>query len=554
MLDRFLKKTEFSSYEDFIENYAVNVPENFNFSYDVVDVWAETEPDKTALIYCNDEGYEHVFSFREISRRSMQIANMLKRLGVVKGCRVLLMLRRRYEYWLTACALHRIGAVLIPASIQMASKDIAYRCDAAGVMTVIAVNDEYTVTQIEHAALPTVRNRILVDGERDGWISFDEYEKEADVFLRPEGKEQTHNDDTMLMYFTSGTTGMPKMVMHTFTYPLGHITTAKYWQCVENNGLHMTVSDSGWAKFGWGNIYGQWICGSAILGYDYHRFDAHRLLEIMQKYPLTTFCVPPTIYRFLIKEDLSAADLSGIKRCTTAGEPLNPEVYDRFLEQTGQRIVEGFGQSESSVLMANFPWVEYHGGSMGKPSPLYRFDVIDAEGRSCGIGEEGELVVRFGDGPLPLGLACGYYRNPEKTEEVWDHGVYHTGDKVWYDESGYYWYLGRNDDMIKCSGYRIGPFEVESVLMEHPSVLECCITAVPDALRGQIVKATIVLAKGYEPSDALIKELQTYVKKNTAPYKYPRLVEFVDELPKTVSGKIQRNVIRARDEAKRRGY
>ena len=548
---RFLPMDEFNSYEDLKKNYKVKVPDNFNFTYDVVDEWARIEPGKTALVYCNDEGEEITFTFNDISELSAKTANWLKSLGIKKGDAVMLMLRRRYEYWIIACALHRIGAILIPTSIQMSSKDISYRCKAAQVKMIIALNDKYTVEQVEHAAAESLCFKATVNGRRDGWLCFDECIKEQpSVFPRPLGEDATHNDDVLLLYFTSGTTGMPKMVMHNFTYPLGHITTAKYWQRVVNNGMHMTVSDSGWAKFGWGNIYGQWICGTSILGYDQERFDAHKLLAVMQKYPLTTFCVPPTIYRYLIKEDLSTYDFSHIKHCTTAGEPLNPEVYNRFLEQTGLEIVEGFGQSESSVMLANFIGVKYRLGSMGKPAPLYDIDVIDQDGNSCEAGEEGELVVRNTDLNSPVGLSTGYYRDPERTAAVWKDGVYHTGDKVWYDEYGYFWYLGRNDDMIKCSGYRIGPFEVESVLMEHPAVMECCITAVPDAVRGQIVKATIVLTKKYQASDELMKELQTFVKKNTAPYKYPRIIEFVEELPKTVSGKIQRNVIRNADAIK----
>ena len=545
LINRFLPRTEFSSYEDFIQNYRLNVPENFNFGFDVADAWAEAEPDKKALVWCDDHGGEKTFTFSDISRLSNQAANWFVSRGVKKGGRVLLILRRRWEYWVCAVALHKIGATVIPASLQLTAKDIDYRVTAAEVSMMLCVADDYLISQVEASGVDTPR--VLVAGKRDGWDSFD-FESMPDVFERPSGQEAAQNEDLMLMYFTSGTTGMPKMVRHNFVHPLGHIVTAKYWQQVRNNGLHMSVSDSGWAKFGWGKIYGQWICGTAIFAYDMDKFVPKNLLQKMQDYKLTTFCAPPTMYRFMLLEDIKSYDLSSIKHCCNAGEPLNPEVYKRFFELTGLRLTEGMGQSETSVLVANFEWFEPRPGSMGKPAPLYDIDLIDGEGNSCEAGVEGEIVIRGLDNPT--GLFKGYHNDPEYNARVFHDGVYATGDVAWRDDDGYYWFIGRNDDVIKCSGYRIGPFEVESALIEHPAVIECAVTAVPDPVRGQVVKATVVLAAGYEPGEALVKELQEHVKHVTAPYKYPRIVEFVAELPKTVSGKIKRAQIRQSDSGK----
>lgn len=553
LLHKFLDRVEFDSYEDFKNNYKLNVPENFNFGFDVVDAWAEYDKEKVALVWCNDEGVEKRFTFEDIKKYSNKTANFFKSIGIKKGDRVLLILRRRYEYWICAVALHKIGAILIPASLQLTKKDIAYRNNAAGVSVNIVVNDNYIIEQTElaEAESPTLKHKIIVDGKRDGWISFDDaIESMSDVFERPTGEDATHNDEIFLTYFTSGTTGMPKMVAHNHTYPLGHIVTAKYWQKVIDNKLHMTVSDSGWAKFGWGKIYGQWISGAGIFAYDMIKFNQHNLLEKLVKYRPATFCAPPTIFRFMIQEDLSKYDLSFITHCCTAGEPLNPEVYNKWYELTGLRMCEGFGQSESSVLVANFDGFEPNPGSMGKPSPLYNIDIIDEDGNSCDVGVEGELVVRDIDKYMPTGLICAIFNDPEATEEKLGGKFYRTGDIAWRDSKGYYWFIGRADDVIKCSGYRIGPFEVESALMEHPAVVECAITAAPDPIRGQVVKATIVLARNYSPSPELVKELQDHVKHATAPYKYPRIVEFVDELPKTTSGKIRRVEIRNNDNNK----
>jgi acetyl-CoA synthetase len=545
-----VERTEFSSYQDFYDNYKLNYPDNFNFGFDIADEWAMLEPEKIALVWCNDAGEEHFFTFTDIKRGSAQIANMLTEMGVKKGDHILLILKRRYEYWLTAVALHKIGAIVIPGSVQLTAKDLVYRNNAARIKMIISVNEPYAIAQVEASRpdSPSLTACGLAGAEREGWFNFSNYLAYPDVFDRPKGKEAVYARDMMLTYFTSGTTGMPKMAAHDNTYPLGHITTAKYWQRVQNNGLHLTVSDSGWAKFGWGKIYGQWIAGSAVMAYDMDKFIPSKLLNIVEKYKVTTFCAPPTMYRYFIKEDLSRFDLSGVKHASTAGEPLNPEVFIQFLKATGLKIHDGFGQSESSVIMAAFQWFEPKPGSMGKPSPLYDIDLIGEEGHSCPVGEEGEIIVRNLDKHFPEGLLKGYFQNGRVDTDCFKGGIYHTGDVAWRDVNGCYWFVGRTDDVIKCSGYRIGPFEVESAVMEHPAVLECAITAYPDEIRGQIVKATIVLAQGYEPSGALVKEIQEHVKKTTAPYKYPRRVEFVSELPKTLGGKIKRAQIKRENE------
>ena len=560
---KYLNKTEFTSYEDFKKNYMVHVPEDFNFGFDIVDAYAKESPDKTALVWCNDHGGENFFSFAEVQRHSNKIANFLTGLGIKKGDMVLLILKQHYEYWLTAVALHKIGAVLIPGSVQLTEKDIVYRNNAAEIKMIIAVGEKYVVEQVEAAmpSSPTIIAKALVEANgvagsqnREGWIDFSkEYEKYPDTLERGNMKSK----DIMLAYFTSGTTGMPKMVAHDNSYPLGHITTAKYWQKVIDNALHFTYSDSGWAKFGWGKFYGQWIAGTAVLAYDEDKFVPDKLLCVMEKYKVNTFCAPPTVYRFFIKEDLSKYDFSNMKQAATAGEPLNPEVFNQFKKATGLVIHEGFGQTESSVLLGNFGWFEPKPGSMGKPSPLYDIDLIDDEGKSCTDGEEGEIVVKNLADYHPTGLFSGYCRDGGITKECFEGGVYRTGDVAWRDTSGYYWFVGRKDDVIKCSGYRIGPFEVESAVLEHPAVLECAITAAPDPLRGQVVKATVVLRKdakerGWEASEELAKEIQNHVKTVTAPYKYPRIVEFADELPKTLGGKIKRAEIRKESAAKDR--
>lgn len=547
LLNKFLPRVEFDSYEDFKKNYKVNIPEDFNFGFDVVDAWADAEPDKRALVWCNDHNEEKTITFSEMKKLSNKAANFFKSIGIKKGETVLLILRRRWEYWVCATALHKIGAILIPGTLQLTKKDIVFRGNAAGIHTMVCVNDDFVISQVEAAApeIPSLKNKIMVVDKREGWLTFnEEIEKHSDVFPRPTGDEANKVNDIMLVYFTSGTTGMPKMVQHNFSYPLGHIVTAKYWQQVEENCLHMSVSDSGWAKFGWGKIYGQWICGAVIFAYDMDKFVPKKLLEMITKYRVTTFCAPPTMYRFMLQEDVSKYDLSCIHHCCIAGEPLNPEVFNRWYDLTGLKLCEGFGQSETSVMIANFKWFEPRPGSTGKPSPLYDMRLTNANGEVCEAGEEGTIAVWGVKDNPPAGLFVGYYKNPEMTEEKLYGDYYDTGDVAWQDEKGYYWFVGRNDDVIKCSGYRIGPFEVESAMLQHPAVVECAITGAPDPIRGQVVKATVVLAKGYEGTPELTKELQNYVKKVTAPYKYPRVIEYVAELPKTFSGKIKRAEIR----------
>lgn len=551
LLHRFLPRTEFDSYEDFKANYKVNIPEDFNFGFDVVDAWAEADKNKKALVWCNDHGEEKIFTFSDISRLSNKTANYFRSLGIKKGDVVMMILRRRWEYWICATALHKVGAVLIPGSLQLTKKDIVYRGNSAEVKAIICVNDDFVINQVEASEkeIPTLENKIVVGEPRDGWRFFeDEIEPFSDKFARPTGDQATNWNDIMLVYFTSGTTGMPKMVQHNFAHPLGHIVTAKYWQMVQENKLHMSVSDSGWAKFGWGKIYGQWICGAIVFAYDMDKFIPAKLLEVISKYKITTFCAPPTMYRFMLQEDLKKYDLSSIQRCCTAGEPLNPEVIKKWQEYTGHFIYEGFGQSEGSVLLANFQWFEPRLGSTGKPSPIYDIHLVDKDGNDVKTGEEGSIVVMDVKNHPPVGLFTGYYKNPEMTEEKLLGKFYNTDDMASCDEDGYYCFIGRDDDVIKCSGYRIGPFEVESALLEHPSVVECAITGVPDPIRGQVVKATVVLADGYTPSEELKKEIQNHVKRVTAPYKYPRVIEFVDELPKTLGGKIKRGQIRKSDE------
>lgn len=538
LLKRFVKRPEFDSYEDFKANFRLDVPEKFEFARDVVDAWAEAEPEKRALVYCNDEGYSRTFTFSDISVLSKKAATYLTEMGIRRGDKVLTLLRRRYEYWIIAVALHRIGAVLIPASIQLRAKDIDYRLNQADAKCVIAVKDDFVCQQVK-----SLRTKCMVifagDEGVEGYPYFNaEYENCALYEEADEGK----NEDQMLLYFTSGTTGYPKMAVHNRTYPLGHIMTAKYMQCVQNNGLHLTQSDSGWAKFGWGNIYGQWICGSAILGYDPIRFDPEQLMEHMKEFKPTSLCIPPTMYRFLLKAGIQREHLESIKWFATAGEPLSGEVNSAFYDLCGHYIHEGYGQSEGTPITCSFQWLDIRPSSMGKPSPLYDVALIDNNGNRCAVGDEGEVVMFVKDGKQ-VGLLDYYYLDGEEINPVED-GIYHTGDIAYEDEDGYYWYVGRNDDMIKCSGYRIGPFEIESVLNTHEAVKECAIVGRPDELRGQIVCAVVVLTPGFEPSEELTKELQTFVKKMTAPYKYPRKIEYVSELPKTTSGKITRNALR----------
>ena len=551
LLDRYLPRIEFDSYEDFKNNYKVNVPENFNFGFDIVDEWAKQDENKKALVWCNDHDEEKIFTFKDISLLSNKAANYFKSIGIGKGDVVMMILRRRWEYWICAVGLHKLGATIIPGTLQFAKKDIVYRANAAHVKAIVCVNDDYVIRQVESSLpdSPTVEHHIVVGEKREGWEFLeDEMEKQSDVFERPTGKDATDKDDVMLVYFTSGTTGMPKMVQHSFAHPLGHIVTAKYWHQVQENKLHMSVTDSGWAKFGWGKIYGQWICGAVIFAYDMDKFVPAKLLEKMSQYKLTTFCAPPTMYRFMLLEDVASYDLSSIQHWTTAGEPLNPEVNNKWFRFTGHNIYQGFGQSEGTVLMADFQWDDIKIGSTGKPSPLYDIKLLNRDGKEVAVGEEGSICIMDVKNHPPVGLFTGYYKNHKMTAELLLGDYYNTCDMAWRDKEGYYWFVGRNDDVIKCSGYRIGPFEVESAMLEHDAVVECAITGAPDPVRGQVVKATVVLKKNYKPSPELIKELQDHVKKSTAPYKYPRIIEFVDEIPKTISGKIKRAQIRHEDE------
>lgn len=547
MIEKFVKKTTFESHQDFVDNYRIIVPENFNFAYDVVDEWARTHPHKRALCWTNDKGAHRDLTFGELKTLSDKTASFFQSLGIGKGDMVMLILKRNIEFWQSILALHKIGAVAIPATHLLTDKDIIYRNNAASVKTIVATEDEQLIAHVNLAMSqsPTVEHRIVVgDTVPEGWIGFHKGVEEAVPFIKPE--KVNSNEEIMLLYFTSGTTGQPKMVIHDFTYPLGHIITAKYWHNLHENSIHITVADTGWAKAVWGKLYGQWIAGACVFVYDFDgRFIPDDMLRMISTYKVTSFCAPPTIYRFLIREDLSKYDLSSLEYCTTAGEALNPSVFETFYRLTGIKIMEAFGQTETAPSIITFPWMEPKPGSMGVPNPLYKMDLLTHDGRSAEEGEQGEIVIYTGE-KRPLSLFRGYYRDPELTEKVYANHVYHTGDMAWRDEEGYYWFVGRTDDVIKSSGYRIGPFEVESAVMTHPAVVECAITGVPDEIRGQVIKATIVLAEEYKTSagDELATEIQEHVKKVTAPYKYPRVIEFVDELPKTISGKIRRAEIR----------
>ncbi len=516
--------------------------DRFNFAFDVVDAIAQKAPDKLAMIHIDRDHTERRFTFNDMKRRSNQCANYFKSLGIKKGDRVMLVLKRHYQFWFSIIALHKLGAIVIPATHQLQEHDFEYRFNSAGVSAIVCTADGDVARQVDLAQekCPTLKTKVLVGGEREGWKNFDEeFSLFSAHFYRTE--ESPCGKDLMLMFFTSGTTGYPKIAAHTYEYPLGHYVTAKYWHGVSSDGLHFTISDTGWGKALWGKLYGQWLCEGAVFTYDFDRFDASDILPMFAKYQISTFCAPPTMLRMMIKEDISKYDLSSIRHMTTAGEALNPEVYRQFEKATGLQIMEGFGQTELTLTIANLMGSTMHKlGSMGRPVPIYDVDIVDPDGNPVPDGEVGEIIVRTAD-KVPCGLFAGYYNNDEKTREVWHDGMYHTGDTAWRDEDGFYWYVGRVDDVIKSSGYRIGPFEIESVIMELPYVLECGVSAVPDEVRGQIVKASIVLVKGTEPSEALKKEIQQYVKEHTAPYKYPRVVVFRDELPKTISGKIQRN-------------
>ena len=549
MLERFVKQTHFTSQEDFIKNFRIEVPENFNFGYDVVDAWAAEDPEKEAILWTNDKGACIHFSYADLKKYTDQTASYFQSLGIGHGDKVMLILKRRYEFWYSIIALHKLGAVVIPATHLLTKKDIVYRCNAASIKMIVMAGEEVITKHVIDAMpdSPTVEKLVSIGPDiPEGFLDFHKGIDNAAPFVRPE--HVNTNDDISLMYFTSGTTGEPKMVAHDFTYPLGHIVTGSFWHNLHKDSLHLTIADTGWGKAVWGKLYGQMIAGATVFVYDHEKFTPADILQKIHDYHITSLCAPPTIYRFLIREDLSKYDLSSLEYCTTAGEALNYSVYETFLKITGIRLMEGFGQTETTLTLATFPWMEPKPGSMGVPNPQYEIDLIKPDGRSAEDGEQGQIVVRTNHGK-PLGLFKEYYRAPELTHDAWHDGIYYTGDVAWRDEDGYYWFVGRADDVIKSSGYRIGPFEVESALMTHPAVVECAITGVPDEIRGQVVKATIILAKDYKDKagDALIKELQDHVKRVTAPYKYPRVIEFVDELPKTISGKIRRVEIRQKD-------
>lgn len=550
MVEKFLSRTVFTSQEDYIRNFRIRVPADFNFAYDVVDAYAAEEPDKKALLWTDDRGGEIQFTFADMKRETDRTASYFQSLGIGRGDMVMLILKRRYEFWFSILALHKLGAVAIPATHLLTRKDVVYRCNMAGVKAIVAAGEPVITGHIAAAMpeSPTTKLLISVGPEvPEGFLDFHEGIRHAAPFVRPQ--HVNTNDDIMLMYFTSGTTGEPKMVAHDFTYPLGHISTGCFWHNLHEGSLHLTIADTGWAKAAWGKLYGQWLAGANIFVYDHEKFTPADILRKIGQYRIASLCAPPTIYRFLIREDLSKYDLSSLEYCTTAGEALNGAVYDTFKRLTGVRLMEGFGQTETTLTLATFPWMEPKPGSMGVPNPQYDIDLLTPDGRSAEDGEQGQIVIRTDRGK-PLGLFKEYYLNDGMTHEVWHDGVYYTGDVAWRDEDGYFWFVGRADDVIKSSGYRIGPFEVESALMTHPAVVECAITGVPDEIRGQVVKATIILGEKYRPraGEELIRELQDHVKRITAPYKYPRIIEFVDELPKTISGKIRRKAIRADDE------
>ena len=549
MIERFLKQTTFKDNEDYKKHLQFIVPDNFNFAYDVMDKWAEEWPEGIALLWTKENNGTKTFTFSQLKEETDKTASYFQSLGIGKGDMVMLILKRHYEFWFAVLALHKIGAIAIPATHMLTTHDIIYRNNKAGIKAIVCAGDDYVLTQIESAMPQSPTVKVLISVGPKVPEAFHDWHKERDLapaFRRPDNVNR--NEDIMMIYFTSGTNGEPKMAAHNFTYPIGHLTTGTFWHNLHKGSIHLTVADTGWAKAAWGKLYGQWFAGATVFVFDQERFNAERMLETIQKFKITSFCAPPTVYRFLIHEDLTKYDLSSLEWCTTAGEALNPSVSDRFHDATGIRLHEGFGQSETTMIVGTFPWTTPKPGSMGIPNAQYKIDLLKQDGTPCGDNENGEIVINIAEGK-PLGLFTGYYNDEELTHKVWHDGYYHTGDVAYRDSDGYYWFVGRTDDVIKSSGYRIGPFEVENALMTHPSVVECAITGVPDEYRGMVVKATIVLHKDWKAKagEALVKELQEHVKKTTAPYKYPRIIEFVDELPKTISGKIRRVEIRNKD-------
>ncbi len=546
LLNRFCS-ADFSSYEDFYNNFKINIPANFNFGFDIVDEYAALAPEQKALLWCNDKGEEKTFTFSDISSLSNKAANVFQKYGIKKSDTVMLILKRRHHFWYCLPGLIKIGAIAIPSTHMLTEQDIDYRVDAADIKYIVCANDKNVIGHVKKVTEKFTGITVFVTGGNEGAEEYIDFDAELAAADDKKPERVTENNDPMLIYFTSGTTAHPKMVQHVQYYPLGHILTAGFWQNLKDTDTHFTLADTGWAKCAWGKIFGQWICGACVFVYDYDdRFAPNDILHVLSTKNITTFCAPPTVYRFLIKEDLKKYDLSNLRACYIAGEPLNAVVYEQWLEQTGIELREGFGQSESPVIIATFPWLDPKPGSTGRPSPVLGMHLLDDDGNDVPVGEEGEICIDISHG-IPPGIFHGYRADDAATAGVMHDGWYHTGDMAWKDEDGYIWFVGRSDDVIKSSGYRIGPFEVESALLEHPAVLETAITAVPDPERGQIVKATVVLAKGYSPSPELTKELQNHVKRVTAPYKYPRIIEYVDELPKTISGKIKRKQIRTED-------
>jgi len=531
------------------KSFSLHIPDNFNFAYDVIDRYAAEAPEAEALVWCNDKGEEKIFTFGVLAKEINKAANFFTAMGIARGDTVLLFLRRRYEFWFILPALHKIGAIAVPATVQLAAHDIEYRIQSAGIKMIVAVQEKQLQQEIQKAAEAAYKKPLLVwvHDEMDGWISFDKLSKNmSDEFSLPAGTKRPCGEDTALLYFTSGTSGNPKMVAHNFLYPLGHIVTAKFWQRVKKGGRHLSVAETGWAKAMWGKIYGQWLCGCAVFVYDMDVFIPRKLLEKLAQYRVTSFCAPPTVYRYLIREPVENYDLSALEECTTAGEALSLDIFDTFKEKTGISLREGYGQTELTLVTGTFPGMDIRPGSMGKPAPGYDIDIVRPDGSSCEADEIGEIILRLDKGH-PFGMFGGYYKNPEKTAEVFRDGVYHTGDAASRDKDGYFWFSSRTDDLIKSSGFRISPFEVESVLLQHPAVFECAVTGVPDPKRGQAVKAFIVLNRGYTPSKQLEKELMFFAKKNAALYKAPRSLEFVQALPKTHNGKISRAAIRSQN-------
>ena len=529
------------------KTFSLKAPERFNFAYDVIDRYAREAPGKEALVWCDDNGEEKIFTFGQLAKEINKTAHFFTAMGIERGDAVLLFLRRRYEFWFILPALHKIGAIAVPATVQLAAHDIEYRIQSAQIKMVIAVQEKQLQQEIQKAAEAVYKKPLLVwvHDEMDGWISFEKVRQNmSEEFNAPQEDEYPCDTDTALLYFTSGTSGNPKMVAHNFLYPLGHIATAKFWQNVKEGGRHLSIAETGWAKAMWGKIYGQWLCGCAVFVYDMDMFIPRKLLEKMAHYRLSSFCAPPTVYRYLIREPIEEYDLSSLEECTTAGEALSADIFESFKQKTGISMREGYGQTELTLAAGTFPGMPIKPGSMGKPSPGYRIDIVKNDGSVCETGETGEIVLQLDKGH-PLGMFSGYYKNPEKTAEVFEGGVYHTGDSAYRDNDGYLWFVGRTDDLIKSSGFRISPFEVESVLSQHPAVCECAVTGVPDPKRGQAVNAFVVLNRGYTASKNREKELMFFAKKNAALYNAPRSLEFVAQVPKTHNGKISRAQIRS---------